>query len=100
VEKEVLAAFEEIHALNVIHGDVRSANILVAEGGNKVWVIDFEDGQILGDGDEKRESEISNEMEAVCEMLQDINKRSGRDSCLRLPESEIPTALVSSLEVF
>jgi len=34
------------------HGDVRPANTLVAEDGNKVWIIDFEDGQIIADGDE------------------------------------------------
>jgi len=70
VEKEVLTAFEEIHHLNVVHGDVRPANILVAEDGNKVWIIDFEVGQIIADGDEERESKVSDEMEAVHEMLQ------------------------------
>ena len=100
MEKAVLAAFDEIHALNVIHGDVRPANILVTEDENKVWIIDFEDGKILADGDEGRESEISNEMEAICEMLHDIKTRSGRGGCLPLPASEIPTARVSSLEVY
>ena len=70
MEKEVLTAFEEIHHLNVVHGDGRPANILVAEDGNKVWIIDFEVGQIIADGDEERESKISDEMEAVREMLQ------------------------------
>ena len=70
MEKEVLTAFEEIHHLNVVHGDVRLANILVAEDGNKVWIIDFEVGQIIADGDEERESKVSDEMEAVHEMLQ------------------------------
>jgi serine/threonine protein kinase len=35
-EKENLATFEATHALNVVHGDVRPANILTAEEGNKV----------------------------------------------------------------
>ena len=70
MEKEVLTAFEEIHHLNVVHGDVRPANILVAEDGNKVWIIDYEVGQIIADGDEERESKVSDEMEAVHEMLQ------------------------------
>jgi len=99
VEKEVLAAFKEIHALNVIHGDIRPANILVTEDENKVWIIDFENGQILADGDEGRESEISNEMEAVHEMLRDIRTRSGRGDCVLFPASGISTTRVSSLEV-
>ena len=92
MEKDVFAAFEEIHALNVIHGDIRPANILVTEDENKVWIIDFEDGQILANGVEGRESEISIEMEAVREMLHDIKTNSGR-GCLPLPASEIPTTL-------
>jgi RIO-like serine/threonine protein kinase len=99
VEKQVLAAFEEIHNLNVLHGDVRPANILVAEDGNKVWIIDFEDGQIIADGAEERESKFSNEMEAVCEMLRDIKKGPSPNGCLSLPQSEIPTPRVPSLEV-
>jgi serine/threonine protein kinase len=74
VENEILAAFEAIHALNVVHGDVRSANILVAEEGNKVWIIDFEDDKILPDGDDETTSKISNEMEVVNEILRDIKK--------------------------
>ena len=99
MEKEVLAAFEEIHALNVIHGDVRPANILVSENENKVWIVDFEDGHILADRDEGRESEIANEMEAVREMLRDIKTGSDRGDCLPLPACEIPTTQVSSLVV-
>jgi serine/threonine protein kinase len=99
VEKEVLAAFDAIHALNVVHGDVRPENILVTEDENKVWIIDFEDGQIIDDGDDERESKVSDEMEAVCEMLQDIKKGPSSSGCLPLPESEIPTSGVSSLEV-
>ena len=80
VEKDVLTAFEEIHQLNVVHGDVRPANILVAEDGNKVWIIDFEDGQIVADGDKERESKISNEIEAVREMLQYMKTGPGPSS--------------------
>ena len=69
-------AFAAIHTLNVVHGDVRPSNVLVAERGNKVWVVDFEDSQILADGSEERHSEISNEMESVREMLSEIKKRS------------------------
>ena len=38
-----------IHALGVVHGDIRAQNILVAEGGSRVWIIDFEMSSILGD---------------------------------------------------
>lgn len=77
MEKEVITAFKEIHSLKVVHGDIRPANILVAEDGNKVWIIDFEDARILVDGDEERESEISNERGVVLEMLRDIKKCPG-----------------------
>jgi serine/threonine protein kinase len=99
VENQVLAAFEAIHALNVIHGDVRPANILVAEEGNKVWIIDFEDGEILADGDDEIRSDISNEIEAVNEMLRDIKKSRGGAGCLLLPESEHLDLQFSSLKV-
>jgi RIO-like serine/threonine protein kinase len=99
VEKEILAAFEDIHNLDVLHGDVRLANILVAEDRNKVWVIDFEDGEIIADGDEERECKVSNEMEVVREMLQDIRKGQGPVGCLPLPGGEIQAPQVSSVEV-
>jgi serine/threonine protein kinase len=99
IEKQVLAAFEEIHNLNVLHGDVRPANILAAEEGNKVWIIDFEDGEIIVDGDEARECKVSNEMEAIHEMLQDIRKGQSPGGCLPLPGGEIPAPRVSSVEV-
>jgi len=99
MEKQVLATFKEIHTLNVVHGNVRPANILVAEDGNKVWIIDFEDGQIIADGDEERESKVSDEMEAVREMLRDIKKGPSPNGCLLLPESEIPTPCQNLSEV-
>ena len=99
MEKKVLAAFEEIHNLNVVHGDVRPANILVAEDGNKVWIIDFEDGQILADGDAARESKVADEMEAVHGMLYDIKKGLRHSGCLPLLESGMATPRVPSLEV-
>ena len=97
MEKNILAAFEEIHRLNVVHGDVRPANILVAEEGNKVWIIDFEDGEIIVDGDEERESKVSDEMKAVHEMLQYI--KSGPGPSGRLLGGEILTCQVPPLEV-
>ena len=39
-------AFAEIHKLEVIHGDVRAANILVAED-ESIWILDFESAQVV-----------------------------------------------------
>ena len=100
MENEVLEAFEAIHALNVVHGDIRSSNILVAEDGNEVRIIDFEDAKILGDGDEESESEMSNEMEVVNDMLRDIKKSRAHPACNRLPESELPNGTFPPLEVY
>jgi hypothetical protein len=72
---------------------------LITEDGNNVWIIDFEDGQIIADGDEERGSDILNEMEAVHEMLWNVKKGPGHAGCLLLPESEILNQQVSSLEV-
>ena len=99
MEKDVLTAFEEIHHLNVLHGDVRPANILVAEDGNKVWIIDFEDGEILADGDEEWESKVSDEMKAVREMLQYIKAGPGPRPSGHLLDGEISTCQVPPLEV-
>ena len=98
MEKEILAAFDMIHNLNVIHGDVRTANVLIAEKGNKVWIIDFDYGEIIEDrGD--RESLISAEMEAVREMLRDVRKGAAAGGCFPPRESDISTVAISSLEV-
>ena len=97
MEKEILTAFEEIHSLNVLHGDIRPANILVAEDGNTVWIIDFEDGEIIADGDEERESKVSDEMKAVREMLQYI--KAGPRPSGHLLHGEILTCQVPPVEV-
>ena len=97
VEKDILTAFEEIHHLNVLHGDVQPANILVVEDGNKVWIIYFEDGEILADGDEDRESKFSDEIKAVCEMLLYIKAGPRPSGCLL--DGEISTCQVPPVEV-
>ena len=94
MEKEILAAFEKIHNLNVIHGDVRTANILIAEKGNKVWIIDFDYGEIIEDRGE-RESLISAEMEVVREMLRDVRKGATSRGCFPPGESDISTVAAS-----
>ena len=97
MEQKILNATEEIHNLNVFHGDVRPANILVAEDGNKVWIIDFEDGEIIAHGDEKREFYISDEMEEVHRILRVVKEGSTSDDCLPIPGSENSTPRVLSL---
>jgi RIO-like serine/threonine protein kinase len=99
VEKEILASFEEVHDLNVIHGDVRPVNIQVAEHGNRMWIIDFEDSQIVEPGGEERESLISTEMELVHQMLQDVRKGAVPTGCFPLRRSDLSTAHAPSLEV-
>ena len=47
-EEKILRAFDEIHYLGVLHGDVRPENILVGRDGG-VWIIDFEFSQIFKD---------------------------------------------------
>jgi RIO-like serine/threonine protein kinase len=46
VKKEILKAFKAIHALGVVHGDVRADNILVGKD-ESVWIIDFEFAAIV-----------------------------------------------------
>jgi len=46
VANKVQQAFAEIHKLDVIHGDVRAANILVAED-ESIWILDFEYAQVV-----------------------------------------------------
>ena len=89
MEKEVLIAFDTIHRLNVVHGDVWLANILVAEDGNKVWIIDFEDGQIIADGDEEMESKVADEMEAVRKMLWYIKTGACPSGYSEIPTSQV-----------
>ena len=46
VANKVERAFAEIHKLDVIHGDVRAVNILVAED-EFIWILDFEYAQVV-----------------------------------------------------
>ena len=48
VENAIVNAFAVIHSLNVIHNDIRAENILVQNGGERVWIIDFEFARIVG----------------------------------------------------
>jgi Protein kinase domain len=78
VEDNILQAFEAIHALNVIHGDVRPENVLVAEEDSRVWTVDFGFAEILEGLDVDVQSELGTEMVAVRDMLREVtNSRSG-----------------------
>ena len=46
VANKVEQAFAEIHKRKIIHGDVRAANILVAED-ESVWILDVESAQVV-----------------------------------------------------
>jgi RIO-like serine/threonine protein kinase len=76
VENEILKAFEAIHSLGVVHGDIRTHNILVADGGNEIWIVDFECAEIIEDGNAEKESKTSEEMQFVKELLEELKQPS------------------------
>jgi tRNA A-37 threonylcarbamoyl transferase component Bud32 len=69
-----LTAFNAIHTIGVVHGDVRADNILVADKGNAVWIIDFEFAEVVGVED----ACLTQEMEEVKRLLRTI--KTGHDS--------------------
>ena|SRR5579871_6240528 len=70
VASEIFKAYNAIHSLEVIHGDVRAENILIGRDGKSVWLIDFEFSDILsGDSNVDVQSKISQENEAVSYLL-------------------------------
>jgi serine/threonine protein kinase len=83
VETEILQAFNAIHSLGVLHGDVRPDNILVAEDGDAVWIVDFEFAEIIDRGDDSNQSEISREIRAVQELLDGFKNAQGGSVCQR-----------------
>jgi serine/threonine protein kinase len=59
VEDKVRKAFQELHRLKVLHGDIRASNILVSSN-ESVYIIDFESARCdaeLSLDDEMREVE-------------------------------------------
>jgi serine/threonine protein kinase len=76
IERKILMAFDAIHSHGVVHGDIRSANILVDQDGKSVWVIDFEFAEVLTDGSDK-EVRILQENEEIQRVLREI--KSTRD---------------------
>jgi len=64
-------AFEAIHGLNALHGDIRPENILVGDGA--VWIIDFEYSYIIMDSAEGRNL-LAQESKTVMCMLTALNQ--------------------------
>jgi RIO-like serine/threonine protein kinase len=77
VENKIVSAFDAIHGLQVVHGDIRSANILIGKD-DKVWVIDFEFGHTVTEGDAGDEA-LSNERTAVQGLLHYLRKDIDND---------------------
>jgi RIO-like serine/threonine protein kinase len=73
VESEIYKAFEAIHVLGVIHGDVRAANILVGKD-ESVWIIDFEFASIK-EGNEI-DAAAASESSNVAYLLKEVKRES------------------------
>jgi Uncharacterized protein with protein kinase and helix-hairpin-helix DNA-binding domains len=67
--KNVRRAFQLIHEVGVIHGDVRSENILVRED-DSVVIVDFESGEF----EDFPEEVVRMEDEVVEKLLSDLEK--------------------------
>ena len=79
-----MEAFDAIPALNIVYGDIRPENVLVAEENSRVWIVDFEFARII---DNKEDPELSKEIRAVKDMLRNMKIKSGGcPSSLQLPE--------------
>jgi len=72
IGNEIWNAYEAIHELGVIHGDVAPRNILVDSKAGGVWIIDFEYSSFIDEGDEKSHW---NEKQEVWRMMHDIKTR-------------------------
>jgi RIO-like serine/threonine protein kinase len=77
VEKKIMSAFDEIHGLGVVHGDIRTANILVGND-TTVWIVDFEFSHAVADGNAGARL-LSDERLAVLEMLRHLKEENGGD---------------------
>ena len=71
VGKNVKRAFQLIHEIGVIHGDVRRENILLRED-DSVVIVDFESGEF----EELSEEIVRMEDEVVEKLLSDLEKEN------------------------
>jgi len=76
IESQIREAYRAIHTCGVIHGDVGAHNIIISPGGQCVWIIDFEAGQVLSE--EYKDEAIRGEMEDLRCMFEDL--RMGKRS--------------------
>jgi len=78
-----MSAFDEIHGLGVVHGDIRTANILVGRD-RMVWIVDFEFSHAVAEGDAGAWL-LSDERVAVLEMLRYLKEEDGADFEINRP---------------
>ena len=60
-------AYQEIHRRNILHGDVRAANILIS-GNQSIYIVDFESAR------RDAESILADEMAEVEKLFTKIRK--------------------------
>ena len=76
IKSKICEAYRAIHTYGVVHGDVGAHNIIISPDGQRVWIIDFEAGQVLGDA--YGDLAIRKEMEDLHCMFEDL--RMGKRS--------------------
>jgi tRNA A-37 threonylcarbamoyl transferase component Bud32 len=67
--EKILKAFDEIHKLGVLHGDIRQENII--DDDDTVWIIDFELSRIFTEPSDGAQL-LSREQAAAEQMLTSI----------------------------
>lgn len=77
-EKLIFGAFDDIHALGVLHRDIRLQKILIGKQNDQVWIIDFE-FSVNVEKSAKGDDRLAKEREQVVDLLTNvkINKPYG-----------------------
>lgn len=70
-----MKAFDAIHELDVIHGDVREQNILVTDDGS-VFIIDFDHAYRLPEPIQTAEEYVAMERNEIKALFQQLKSRS------------------------
>lgn len=83
MEKKIISAFDKIHRLGVVHGDIRTGNILVGRD-RTVWIVDFEFSHAAAEGDVGTRL-LSEERFAVLDMLHYLKEEDGGDFEINSP---------------